>query len=62
MTKPANTYKEITHSNGVVEIWVMSKPRNRMHSATYPTLWGYLFNGVKYTSLKKAAEAVATIA
>jgi len=59
MNKPSNILNELTHKNGVVEIWVLSKPRaGRMHSAGYPTLWGYLFNGIKYSSKKKAYEAV----
>jgi hypothetical protein len=58
MTKPKNISREIPYGNGIVEIWVYSTPKNRMHSAPYPVLWGYLVDGVKYTSRKKAYQAI----
>lgn len=60
MNKPSNIIREIPYSNGVVEIWVEYARRGKIGSKA-TRLWGYLYNGVKYTSYKKAKEAAELI-
>ena len=57
MTPKQPILSETKFENGVTMYWVSSSPKGRHNTASYPVLWGYVFNGVKYTSKKKADEA-----
>jgi len=55
MNLPKNIASQTTYENGV--ILIVAYAQKKGGRAPYPVIWGYVFNGVKYTSKKKADEA-----